>query len=45
MRAVAENSGSVVLTTTIPPSMIFEVNKLTSEQKLKKLIDFFANIQ
>lgn len=45
MRAVAENSGSVVLTTTIPPSMIFEVNKLTAEQKLKKLIDFFANIQ
>ena len=44
MRAVAENSGSVVLTTTIPPSMIFEVNKLTAEQKLKKLIDFFANI-
>ena len=45
MRAVADNSGSVVLTTTIPPSMIFEVNKLTAEQKLKKLIDFFANIQ
>ena len=45
MRAVAENSGSVVLTTTIPPSMIFEANKLTAEQKLKKLIDFFANIQ
>ena len=45
MRAVAENSGSVVLTTTIPPSMIFEVNKLTAEQKLKKLIDFFAGIQ
>ncbi len=44
MRAVADNSGSVVLTTTIPPSMIFEVNKLTAEQKLKKLINFFANI-
>lgn len=45
MNAVAKNSGSVVLTTTIPPSMIFEVNKLTAEQKLAKLIDFFANIE
>lgn len=45
MRAVADNSTSVVLTTTIPPSMIFEVNKLTAEQKLKKLIEFFANIE
>lgn len=45
MNAVARNSGSVVLTTTIPPSMIFEVNKLTAEQKLARLIDFFANIE
>ncbi len=45
MNAVAKNSGSVVLTTTIPPSMIFEVNKLTAEQKLARLIDFFANIE
>ena len=44
MNAVSKNSGSVVLTTTIPPSMIFEVNKLTAEQKLAKLIDFFADI-
>ncbi len=44
MNAVAQNSGSVVLTTTIPPSLIFEVNKLTAEQKLKRLIDFFVNI-
>ena len=45
MNAVAKNSGSVVLTTTIPPSMIFEVNKLTAEQKLAKLIDFFDGIE
>lgn len=45
MNAVSENSGSVVLTTTIPPSMIFEVNKLTAEQKLARLIDFFDSIQ
>lgn len=45
MNTVAKNSGSVVLTTTIPPSMIFEVNKLTAEQKLARLIDFFANIE
>ena len=45
MNAVAKNSGSVVLTTTIPPSMIFEVNKLTAEQKIAKLIDFFDAIE
>ena len=45
MNAVSKNSGSVVLTTTIPPSMIFEVNKLTAEQKLAKLIEFFAEIE
>lgn len=45
MNAVAKHSGSVVLTTTIPPSLIFEVNKLTAEQKLVKLIEFFSDIQ
>ncbi len=44
MKAVADNSGSVVLTTTIPPSLIFEVNKMTAEQKIARLIEFFANI-
>ncbi len=44
MRAVADNAHSVVLTSTIPPSLIFEVNKLCGEQKLAKLINFFANI-
>lgn len=45
MAQVAKNSGNVVMTTTIPPSMIFEVNKLTAEQKLARLIDFFASIE
>lgn len=44
MKAVAENSGSVVLTSSIPPSLIFEVNKMTAEQKLSRVINFFANI-
>ena len=44
MRAVAENSGSVVLTSTIPPSLIFEVNRTTAEQKIARLIEFFSQI-
>lgn len=44
MRAVSEHSGSVVLTTAIPPSLIFDVNGKTAEQKIAILIDFFANI-
>ncbi len=45
MKAVADNSDKVVLTSTIPPSLIFEVNRLSAEQKLRRLIDFFSNIQ
>lgn len=44
MKAVSEHSGSVVLTTTIPPTLIFEVNHTTAEQKLAKLIEFFATV-
>ncbi len=44
MRTVSENRGSVVLTDSIPPTLIFEVNKLTAEQKLSKLISFFASV-
>ncbi len=44
MRAVADNRDSCVLTDAIPPTLIFEANKLTAEQKLKKLIDFFASV-
>ena len=42
MRAVADNAHSVVMTTTIPPTLIFEVNKKTAEQKLARMIDFFS---
>ncbi len=44
MRAVADHSGSVVLTSTIPPTLIFEVNHTTAEQKLQRLIEFFASV-
>lgn len=42
MRAVADHSGSVVLTNTIPPTLIFEANHKTAEQKLAQLIEFFS---
>ena len=42
MRAVADHSGSVVLTNTIPPTLIFEANRKTAEQKLGQLIEFFS---
>ena len=42
MKAVADNANSVVMTTTIPPTLIFEVNKKTAEQKLARMIDFFS---
>lgn len=45
MRAVSSNSEKVVLTNSIPPSLIFEVNKLSAEQKLDRLIAFFASIE
>lgn len=44
MKAVADNSGSVVLTSAIPPTLIFEVNHTTAEQKLARLLQFFASI-
>ncbi|MDE6303089.1 MAG: transcription-repair coupling factor, partial [Clostridia bacterium] len=43
MRAVAEHADSVVLTSTIPPSMLFDVKNKTAEQKIATLIDFFLS--
>ncbi len=43
MRAVSDNSGSVVLTSTIPPSLIFDVNGMTPERKIATLIEFFSS--
>ena len=42
MRIVSEHNGDVVMTTTIPPNLIFDVNKKTAEQKISVLIDFFS---
>lgn len=42
MRAVADNAGSVVMTTTIPPTLIFDASGKTAEQKLAMMIDFFS---
>lgn len=44
LKAVAEHKDSVVLTSTIPPTLIFEVNHTTPEQKLARMIEFFASI-
>ena len=44
MKAVSENSEKVVLTTNIPPTLIFEVNSLTAEQKIRKMLEFFDGI-
>lgn len=43
MRAVSERPNKVVLTSTIPPSFIFDVNKTTAEQKIATLIEFFSS--
>lgn len=45
MRAVADNGSSVVLTNTVPPSLVFDCKSLTAERKLEKMIDFFASAQ
>lgn len=44
MKAVAAHAEDAVLTNNIPPSLIFNADKLTAEQKIDKLINFFANI-
>ena len=40
MKAVADNSDSVVLNTTIPPSLVFNTKGLKPSEILAKLIDF-----
>jgi len=44
MKAVSENGNDVVLTSTVPPSLIFNVKNYTPEQKINKMIEFFAKI-
>lgn len=45
MRAAAAHSDSVVLTSSIPPSLIFDVKNLTAEQKIEKLLEFFESME
>ena len=44
MRAVALYSSEAVLTSTIPPNLIFNVKELSPEDKIAKLIDFFIAV-
>ncbi len=44
MRAIAEHGDKVMLTNTIPPSLIFEVTGQSAEQRIKTMLDFFASI-
>lgn len=45
MRAVSAHASSVVMTTTIPPTLLFDVNKKTAEQKLAIMIEFFSSAE
>ncbi|MBO5655176.1 MAG: transcription-repair coupling factor, partial [Clostridia bacterium] len=44
MRAVSVYSSEAVLTSTIPPNLIFNVKDLSPEEKIDKLIDFFMAV-
>ena len=44
MNAVAAHRNETVLTSTIPPSLIFDVKGLSNVEKLQKLIKFFAEM-
>jgi len=43
MAAVAEHRDEVVLTTAIPPTLIFDVKGLSVPERLEKLIAFFSS--
>ncbi|MBR7162429.1 MAG: transcription-repair coupling factor [Clostridia bacterium] len=42
MRAVSVFSSEAVLTSTIPPNLVFNIAPLSPEEKIDKLIDFFV---
>ena len=42
MKSVSAHKNDVLLSSTVPPSLIFDVKGLSNRQKLSKLIDFFA---
>lgn len=45
MRAVSAYSSEAVLTSTIPPNLVFNVKELSPEEKIDKLIDFFVEAE
>ncbi len=44
MCAVSDNADKVMIASTIPPSLLFDVKPYSVERKLEILVDFFANI-
>ena len=44
MRAVSVYSGEAVLTSTIPPNLVFNIRDKSPEEKIDKLIDFFMAV-
>ena len=42
LKAVSENKDKVVLTTTIPPALIFDVKNLSPEDKLETIANFLV---
>ena len=44
MKAVSERQKEMVLTSTVPPALIFDVKGLSNREKLDKLITFFAEL-
>lgn len=44
MKAVSERQKEMVLTSTVPPALIFDVKGLSNREKLDKLIAFFAEL-
>ncbi|MCQ2409099.1 MAG: transcription-repair coupling factor [Clostridia bacterium] len=44
MTAVSDNSDSVVLTTTMPPALIFNVKNYKADEKIVKVLEFFRKI-
>ena len=41
MRAVSVFSNEAVLTSTIPPNLVFNIRDLSPEEKIDKLLNFF----
>ena len=44
MKAVSERQKEMVLTSTVPPALIFDVKGLSNREKLSKLIVFFSEL-